>query len=106
MRAKVHLATSLEFKLAEDTAAGLSIEGRRGLPEEVHLEKRACDYNGCKCKKGSSGQYCGLCPQVTDKGDSPYWTGYSFQCDSDKKCCAYGKTTHCAAGTYSDWCPR
>jgi hypothetical protein len=61
------------------------------------LEKRACDYNGCKCAKGTKrGQYCGYCPQVypLGKGGDDYDV---FECNPQGGCCNYGFRKSCKA---------
>ncbi|EPE32180.1 hypothetical protein GLAREA_07313 [Glarea lozoyensis ATCC 20868] len=102
------VASARQAKLDLDAASGLE-ERTSGFVQEVRIEERKdCDGSGtkkCTCRAGSSGVYCGLCNAVVDKGDSPKWTGYIFQCDGTK-CCEYGKATHCAASTYDNWCPR
>ena len=76
-----------------------------GTPEDFGLQKRACDYNGCKCASGYVGVYCANCKT---KSGSPYFvvdklgTGGSvehvYQCNGASSCCDYGYATKCKGG--------
>jgi len=61
----------------------------------LELEKRACSYNGCKCKVGTrAGLYCGYCDAVTNSGSGLF--SDVFQCNSKGGCCDYGPRKSCA----------
>jgi len=71
--------------------------------EGATLQKRACKYNGCACKKGTpQGQYCWACSAVTKVGDTSVYsgafTGWVFECSPSGSCCAYGPRKSCAGG--------
>jgi len=61
------------------------------------LEKRACRYNGCECKKRTKrGQYCGYCDQVTYYGKGGDWNDV-YECNPQGGCCNYGNRDSCKA---------
>ena len=69
----------------------------RGLDAEslpFDLNKRACDYNGCKCLKGYAGVWCAQCKKggsyVVQLLVSGGAIDHVYQCASDGDCCDYG----------------
>ncbi|KAF3908985.1 hypothetical protein ABW20_dc0107544 [Dactylellina cionopaga] len=61
------------------------------------LDKRACTYNNCACRSGTSpGVYCGWCYAVTAAGNGGSW-GDAYQCSSSGSCCRYGARSSCAS---------
>jgi hypothetical protein len=100
VRADKLSADSLDTRSLEDCS--LELEGSG-------LAKRACEKNGCECKKGTKqGQYCGMCSAVTKKGgQGAMYTTDIFECNSSGGCCWYGYSSMCAkAGSNPGWCPK
>ncbi|KAF3937789.1 hypothetical protein ABW19_dt0205427 [Dactylella cylindrospora] len=63
-------------------------------PNEL-LDKRACIYNGCRCRVGTApGVYCGWCYAVTAAGSGGAWSDV-YQCASNGNCCRYGPRASC-----------
>ncbi|GJC89192.1 hypothetical protein ColLi_12030 [Colletotrichum liriopes] len=67
--------------------------------EELSLEKRACNYNGCKCNsRGKQLTVCGNCVW-SDNGAYVVTTkrvsNHIFECSPSGNCCSYGYATDC-----------
>lgn len=67
------------------------------------LVKRACKYNGCRCRVGTSpGMYCYGCDAVIYEGNHTAFpgdpTGWLFQCARSGGCCTYGSRGSCSGG--------
>lgn len=80
----------------------IPMEARDLTPDApLHLEKRACKKNGCKCVKGlRQGQYCGACQWkgswvITAKRNLKH----VYECSSDGGCCDYGTGSDCNTGS-------
>ncbi|KAK3357813.1 hypothetical protein B0T25DRAFT_170466 [Lasiosphaeria hispida] len=70
-------------------------------PEQsvVNVTKRACDYNGCKCK--SRGKQLTVCGNCVWRSDGAYVVTTKrkphdiFECSPSGDCCSYGYATDC-----------
>jgi len=85
-----------------DGAGGLGLlEARDGV-----LEKRACSFNGCSCRRGTRhGYYCHGCGVLTNTGHSQNISGsprsWVYECWPSGRCCTYGYHQRC-----DRWCGR
>jgi hypothetical protein len=89
---------SEQFAVAEvPELEPLAVEARDSTAEP--LEKRACDYNGCKCNsRNRQFRSCGNC-QWTNNGE---WviskkrvSNHIFECSPSGNCCDYGYAKDC-----------
>ncbi|KAK1709416.1 hypothetical protein CaCOL14_005535 [Colletotrichum acutatum] len=69
--------------------------------EETGLEKRACNYNGCKCdSKNKQLTVCGNCVWSRDRGyvvTSKRIANHIYECSPSGRCCDYGVAHDCGS---------
>jgi hypothetical protein len=76
--------------------------GLSNMAMDELLDKRACDYNGCKCdtrnNRKPQGQFCGGCHW--SNGDwvitAKRVNSHVYECSPTGKCCDYGYASDCA----------
>jgi hypothetical protein len=75
------------------------METRSVVDAANSLEKRHCEYNGCRCVKDLiQGQYCGNCKRVNDWVISAKrQSNHVFECSPEGACCDYGIAKDCGS---------
>jgi hypothetical protein len=65
----------------------------------IALEKRDCDYNGCRCaSRGKQLTVCGNCRWLNNNTwvvTEKRVTDHIFECSPTGRCCDYGYATDC-----------
>ncbi|RKU49193.1 hypothetical protein DL546_008913 [Coniochaeta pulveracea] len=110
-----HVTAEVELAQVAVPESDTDIAAREASPQEAEsglltsrelLQKRKCDYNGCKCSsRGYQFHSCGNCVW-TDTGE---WaitkkrvSTHIFECGPTGTCCDYGVASDC--GTSSARC--